>query len=94
MLKKLKRDSWTLGVLLGIGLPLAVYGLIRLIIIQWGTPVEGVEVLKPSTQKLLAIFSNLITFRYYMVNLKYDRTGRGILLVTFLMAGVFFYLYL
>jgi hypothetical protein len=94
MFKKLKRDSWTLGIILGVALPLLVYGIVLFIMMQWGTVHEGVYVLKPSTMKLVAIFSNLITFRYYMVNLKYDRTGRGILLVTFLMAGVFFYLYL
>ncbi|MFO7979096.1 MAG: hypothetical protein R6U64_10595 [Bacteroidales bacterium] len=91
---KLKRDSWTLGIILGVVLPLIVYGLVMLILMQWGTLREGVYVLKPSTTKLIAIFSNLFTFRYYMVTLKYDRTGRGILLVTFVFAAIFFVLYL
>lgn len=94
LFSKLKRDSWSLGIVIGVVVPLIVYGLVMLILMQWGTLQPGVYVLKPSTIKLLAIFSNLITFRYYMVNLRYDRTGRGILLVTFVFAAIFFVLYL
>ena len=90
----LKKDNWALGIALGVLLPLVLYGIIMLIMIQWGTITEGVYVLKPSTIKLLALFSNMISFRYYMVNLKYDKTGRGILLITFAYAAVYFYLYL
>ena len=90
----LKKDNWWLGIALGTLLPLASYGIIMLILIQWGTISEGIYVLKPSTSKLLALFANLISFRYYMVNLKYDKTGRGILLVTFAYAALYFFLYL
>lgn len=75
-------------------MPVVFYLIILAVMLQWGTVSEGIYLLKSSTMMLLALFSNLISFRYYMVNLKYDRTGRGILLVTFLYAGVFFYLYL
>ena len=47
-----------------------------------------------SGNKIEQITSNMITFRYYMVNLKYDKTGRGILLVTFASAAAYFFLYL
>lgn len=90
----LKKDNWWLGIALGILLPIVLYAIVMLILKQWGTIAEGVYVLKPSTIKLLALFSNLISFRYYMVNLKYDKTGRGILLTTIAYAGVYFYLYL
>lgn len=80
--------------MLGIGLPALLYGIILLVMKQIGTTPSGDYVLKPSTTKLLALFSNFIVFRYYMVNLKYDRTGRGILLATILYAGIYFYLYL
>ena len=90
----LKKDNWWLGITLGILLPVVLYAIVMLILKQWGTITEGVYVLKPSTIKLLALFSNMISFRYYMVNLKYDKTGRGILLTTIAYAGVYFYLYL
>jgi len=44
-----------------------------------------------STEQLLAICSNLIPFRYYLVKLKADKTGKGIMLVTFLFAMLYFY---
>jgi hypothetical protein len=90
----LKKDNWWLGIGLGAALPAIFYVLILFILRQAGTTPAGDYLLKPSTAMLLALFSNFIVFRYYMVNLKYDLTGRGILLVTFLYAGVFFYLFL
>jgi hypothetical protein len=92
----LKKDNWILGIALGLLLPLAIYGILYFIMVNWGTVDEtlGVFYIKESTMQLISIFSNLFTFRYYMVNLKYDKTGRGILLVTFIFAALFFYQHL
>lgn len=89
-----KKDEWWLGAGLGIVLPAVLYGIILLIMKTWGTLPDGTYVLRQSTMMLLALFSNMITFRYYMVNLKYDKTGRGILLVTFIFAAVYFFLFM
>jgi len=48
-------------------------------------------VLEPATMVLISIFVNLFTLRYYLVNLRYDKTGRGILMLTFGLAMVYFY---
>jgi hypothetical protein len=90
----LKKDNWWLGLGLGILLPAVLYAIIMAILSQWGTISEGVYVLKPSTSQLLALFSNMVIFRYYMVNLKFDKTGRGILLATIAYAAVYFYFHL
>jgi hypothetical protein len=92
----LKKDNMILGVGLGILLPVVVYAIIFFIMSTWGAidPTRGIYILKPSTMQLISIFSNLFIFRYYMVNLKFDKTGRGILLVTFIFAGLFFYQHL
>ncbi len=89
----LKKDNWLLGILLGGLMPLVIYLLILGAMKQWGTISEQPDIyyLKKSTMLLIGIFSNLFTFRYYMVNLKFDKTGRGILLTTFVYAGIFFY---
>lgn len=89
----LKKDNWALGVIMGLLLPLIVYGIIFTIVRTYGVvdEIRGIYMMKQSTMQLIGIFSNLFTFRYYMVNLKYDKTGRGILLATFIYAGVFFY---
>ena len=90
----LKKDNWWLGLGLGIVLPIVLYGVVLLVMKQWGTISDGVYLLRQSTIQLLALFSNLISFRYYMVSLKYDKTGRGILLATIAYAAVYFYFYL
>lgn len=89
----LKKDNWILGIILGIVLPVAIYLLVYMAMMQWGQ-IEGSPgrvFMKKSTMQLIGIFSNMFTFRYYMVNLKYDKTGRGILLITFVWAGIFIY---
>ena len=45
-----------------------------------------------STQNeiLVSVFANLVPIRIYFVNLKFDRTGRGVLLITFILVIAFF----
>ncbi|MFW5707469.1 MAG: hypothetical protein ACOC12_06085 [Bacteroidota bacterium] len=91
----LKKDNWLLGIALGVVVPAIIYGIVFLVVRQWGTIDETLNIyfLKQSTMQLMGIFVNMFTFRYYMVNLKYDKTGRGILLATFAYAGVFVYMH-
>lgn len=86
-----KRDSLWLGIIIGIILPVLTYFLIHLILLMLG---GEHATFRKSTIYLLSIFVNLAPFRYYLVKQKFDKTGRGILLDTFLMAIVFFYFYL
>ena len=89
------KDDWWLGIAVGAIPPPILYVIILLAMKQWGTTsIEGVYLIKQSSMMLIALFSNMLTFRYYMVKLKYDRTGRGILLVTFAYAAVFFFLFM
>ena len=91
----LKKDSWILGIALGIIVPVVLYLVIYytnvLLAIQFN---HGRLYLQQSTVMLISIFINMFTMRYYLVTKKFDKTGRGILLVTFIFAGVFFYFYL
>ncbi len=81
----LNKDNLTLGVLIGIVLPILVYALVISLLTPHGQ-VEGVIYApRPKVPFLVAIAANLFPFRFYMVTKKQDRTGRGILLVTFLM---------
>jgi len=88
----LKKDNWILGIALGILAPTITYGIISLILKLIGEPVANIRYLRESTVQLLAIASNLPIFRYYLVKLKYDKTGRGVLMVTFVLTIVFFIL--
>lgn len=86
----LKRDSFGLGLLTGLLLPLLVYGIMLLILSIWGQ-VEGFLYLpRPEAPLLFSACANLLPFRYYMVNLKADKTGRGLLLMTFAMVLSYF----
>lgn len=47
----------------------------------------------PKVPYMIAFIPNLILFRVFMVNKKMDKTGKGILLVTFLgILAVFFFI--
>ena len=79
-----KKDDWTLGILIGLLLPLAVYGL-TIFFLGFGGRTEGfLYPPNPQVPGLVGIAANLLVFRHYMVKWKFDRTGRGIMLITFL----------
>ena len=79
-----KKDDWTLGILIGLLLPLVFHGLTILALSLWGRTQGLLYPPNPQVPGLVGIAANLIAFRYYMVKLKYDRAGRGIILITFL----------
>lgn len=88
-MEKLRTDQFWLGILLGILLPITGFGVLFLISKLFAP--QGKPMLIPLTTILLvAIFINMFTLRYYLVKLKFDRTGRGILMVTFILAILYF----
>lgn len=88
-----KKDSWTLGVLIGVILPLVVYILAISILSRYGYVDGLIYTIRPKVPALIAVAANLFPFRYYMINKKFDKTGRGILLITFLLVILVFALF-
>ncbi len=93
------KDSWVLGAIIGILLPAASFGIIYLILgISGIDNTNGMtsagKYFKTSNILLISIFTNMLPFRIYMVNKKYDKTGRGILGTTIIYAILFFILFL
>ncbi|PLW92471.1 MAG: hypothetical protein C0592_10480 [Marinilabiliales bacterium] len=82
-----KRDNIWLGMGVALVVPVLIFFLLILINSFSGKD----HLLQKDTMQLIAIFVNLIPFRYYLVRVKADRTGRGILLITIIMALVYFY---
>lgn len=86
----LTRDSFPFGALLGAIAPAIFLGFLYLI--NW--LIEKIIVhqlfIKFGTLVLVSITLDLIIMRYYFVKLNYDRTGRGILVVTFVYMMLFF----
>lgn len=86
-----KKDSQFFGVTIGLLLPIAVYLLWILIafIIKSFWEIDTISL--NEKMQLASIISNLFTLRYYFVKLRFDLTGRGILLVTFIYVLVYFW---
>ncbi|MDY0216391.1 MAG: hypothetical protein RBS19_05495 [Bacteroidales bacterium] len=93
--KFFQQDNIFLGIGLGILLPSVLYGLFWIIFhVILANITADKEIIKTSTVQLICIFSNLATIRYYLLRLKFDRTGRGILLSTMILAIVYFAIYI
>ena len=88
LLEKLRRDSWTMGITLGICVPALtfgiLYGLVYLILTAFGKPLDILNLDLVKKFILLSIVPSVFVMRYYLLKLKFDLTGRGILLITFL----------
>lgn len=86
----LKRDNIAFGALVGLVLPGLFYGLLSLVALLvetgsvWARPFESDRLM------LLALIINVIPIRVYFVSYKFDKTGRGVLLVTFLIMVAYF----
>jgi hypothetical protein len=85
-----RRDSIWFGLLIGTILPGLFYLLLHFI----GRFIESEHLLFRPFQgnklMLISLVINLVTIRIYFVNLKMDKTGRGVLIATFALIMIFF----
>ncbi len=89
----LKRDLWPIGLIIGLILPVLFFGVLYAIdfaIFQlWGSHLtERFDYIF-----LLSITANLFPIRHYLVNLKFEKTGMGILLATIAEVIIYFFMY-
>ena len=77
-----KKDSLLLGLVLGLIVPVVFWWLQAILFEYVNLNIED------SSVKLFVLMFNLPVFRYYMINLKYDKTGKGVLFVTFIWAAI------
>ena len=86
----LKKDHYAFGLAVGMLTPLLLFALIyamNVFLILIGVAKFPLDL---ETHILVSIFGNLLPIRYYFVTLKYDKTGRGVLLITFVVVILFF----
>jgi hypothetical protein len=84
------RDSLWLGIVIGIIMPLLLYGLLYLGLLIY-THYAGIEAMLNETMlQIIAPVANLFFIRYYFITKKYEDTGRGVLLVTFVFVISYF----
>lgn len=89
-----KRDNFFWGALIGVALPAVAFIIIRSIASAAGN--DDYQFIKPfgeDRMQVYAIIANLIPFRIYMINMHYDKTGRGILFSTFFLVIAYFIAY-
>ena len=88
--EKLRRDSLPMGLFIGFICPAVFFGIMYgiIMLVQHQTGALNIDKM---IQKLilLSVVPNVLILRYYLVKLKYDLTGRGILAVTFVIGLVF-----
>lgn len=86
----LKKDQYIVGLTIGILTPLLLFGLIfgiNYLIVVLGLADVYIDF---QTHVFISLFGNLLPIRYYFVTLTYDKTGRGVLVITFAVIMLFF----
>ncbi|MCK9338486.1 MAG: hypothetical protein PHQ33_01770 [Bacteroidales bacterium] len=93
LLEKLRRDSLWMGIIMGIAIPAIlfgiIFGIIVLILAVSGKNMNVFDMVSAQKLILLSIIPNVFILRYYLLKLKFDLTGRGILLITFVIGILF-----
>ena len=91
----LKKDSIWLGIAIGILTPISSYLLMTWLNLTISKNFyDSPPLFGESTIQVISIFMNVFPFRYYMLKAQLDYTGRGILLVTFIVGLTYFFYYL
>ena len=91
MKKIFNQDNIFLGIIIGAIVPWIILGILYFLNIQIGKLVIHIPYfLRTSTLQLVAIVVNVFIMRYYMVKLKFEKTGKGLLLMTFIYIIAFF----
>lgn len=95
IIEKLRRDTWGMGIFLGTVVPALTFGVLLglfAIALAAAPRTEAIDVFDINTIckiVLLSMVPSVFVMRYYLLKLKYDYTGRGILLMTFIIAVIF-----
>jgi hypothetical protein len=90
-----KKDSMLIGILIALVVMIGGYFALKYLNVFisdyfFNRP----PVFRESTIRVLAIFLNVFPFRYLMLKTNCEYTGRGILLVTFVVGLAYFFYYL
>ncbi len=83
------------GILIGIVVTVGGYLLLKLLNV-WISDYffDRTPIFRESSIRVFAIFLNVFPFRYFMLRTNKEYTGRGILMVTFIVGLSYFFYYL
>lgn len=93
MLQFFKKNNFLFGFATGVLLPFPVYGFFWVLDqLMKSTGIwHGLH--QPQNIYLLSLVGNIILIRIYFINLKSDKTAKGILLMTLVYVVIFFLIY-
>lgn len=96
MLDKLRKDSFVLGAAMGVIIPAVLFGILMGILVLLVHLKPDMLFNNPNLYKILipkillvSMIPSVFILRYYLLKLKYDKTGRGIVAATFILGIVF-----
>lgn len=96
MLDKLRKDSFVLGTAMGVVIPAVLFGILMGILVLLVHFKPDMLFNNPNLYKILipkillvSMIPSVFILRYYLLKLKYDKTGRGLVAATFFLGIVF-----
>ncbi|MBC8320145.1 MAG: hypothetical protein H8E34_05425 [Bacteroidetes bacterium] len=89
----LKRDLWPIGLLIGTMLPLVFFIVLYIADFTLYSYYYAHITDQFHQLYLLSLAANLFPIRHYLVKLRFEKTGMGILLVTIAAVISYFYMY-
>jgi len=78
-----------MGLILGLLIPAIIFGIFKLILFLLPHEIINANVFSLERLILISIIPNVLLLRYYLLKLKYDLTGRGIVAITFIIGVIF-----
>jgi len=95
-LEFLRKDTYAMGIVMGIVIPAILFGILFGVLSILVHTNPNMLTNNPSLYKtivpkliLISMIPSLFILRHYLLNLKYDKTGRGLIISTFLIGLVF-----
>jgi hypothetical protein len=86
----LHSDKYSLGIVLGLVIPLPVYFVSIALLSLIQTYLYTFEKVRQTDLLLLGIAVNLIVMRHYIVKLKFEKTGKALLILNVILILLFF----
>lgn len=93
MIKFFKKDTFLLGIILGLIVPVILYFII-FYVNGFFEDKSGRDFLTQNTIMLISIVLNVFVLRYFLVNKYREKTGRGVLMATFAYSIFFFIVFM
>ncbi len=90
MMKFLKKDSYLTGIILSAIVPFIIYFVLEFVVKKLSDLyTNGYPIIQEHNVILISVFLNMIIFYSYINKKEYDKSGRGVLIVTFIYTAIY-----